>query len=128
MSPRLSTERTAAALVFVKPERLRAPSLSAHAQARDLKIMSVTSMTVGIDVAKAHTDVCVLEPKSGAQRVTNDPEAHSALAALLRRADVGWVVSVSHRGCLAVLACPLRPAGLPVAVVNPRQAADFAKS
>src|SRR6218665_2760655 len=128
MSPRLSTERTAAALVFVKPERLRAPSLSAHAQARDLKIMSVTSMTVGIDVAKAHIDVCVLEPKSGAQRFTNDAEGHSALAALLQPLDVGVVVMEATGGYEVALACALQAAGLPVAVLNPRQARDFAKS
>ena len=42
-------------LVFLKPERLRAPSRpSAHSQARDLKTMSVTSVVVGIDVGGHH--------------------------------------------------------------------------
>ena len=38
--------------------------------------MSVTSVTVGIDVAKAHVDVCVLGAKSSAQRFDNDAEGH----------------------------------------------------
>src|SRR6218665_1460 len=90
--------------------------------------MSVTSMTVGIDVAKVHIDVCVLEPKSGAQRFTNDAEGHSALAALLQPLDVGLVVMEATGGSEVALACALQAAGLPVAVLNPRQARDFAKS
>ena len=47
-------------LVFLKPERLGAPAWpSAHAQARDPKTMSASSVVVGIDVAKAHVDVAV---------------------------------------------------------------------
>jgi len=115
-------------LIFVKPERLRAPSISAHAQERDLKIMSVSSVTVGIDVAKAHIDVCVLGAKSQAQRFANDAQGHSALAALLQPLDVGLVVMEATGGYEAALACALQATGLPVAVVNPRQARDFAKS
>ena len=51
----MSKERTVAALVFMKPERLRARYSSAHAQAGDPKIMSATSVVMGIDVAKAST-------------------------------------------------------------------------
>jgi transposase len=52
-------------LVFFKPERLRAPLASAHGQGRDPKAMSALSVTVGIDVAKAHVDVAVLGAKLG---------------------------------------------------------------
>ncbi|GAP39070.1 mobile element protein [Piscinibacter sakaiensis] len=59
-------------LVFLKPERLRAPVCpSAHAQARDPKTMSASSVVVGIDVAKAHVDVAVLGAKIDAQRFDN---------------------------------------------------------
>ena len=90
--------------------------------------MSVTSVTVGIDVAKAHVDVCVLGAKSSAQRFDNDDEGHSALAAALQPLDVGLVVMEATGGYEAALACALQATGLPVAVINPRQARDFAKS
>jgi len=90
--------------------------------------MSVSSVTVGIDVAKAHVDVCVLGAKSDAQRLNNDADGHSALAAMLQPLGVGLVVLEATGGYEAALACALQAAGLPVAVVNPRQARDFARS
>ena len=90
--------------------------------------MSASSVTVGIDVAKAHVDVCVLGAQSDAQRLDNDAEGHSALAAALQPFGVGLVVMEATGGYEAALACALQAAGLPVAVVNPRQARDFAKS
>jgi transposase len=116
-------------LVFLKPERLRVPAVaSAHAQARDLKTMSASSVVVGIDVAKAHVDVSVLGAQFDAQRFDNETQAHSALAAALRSLDVALVVMEATGGYETELACALQAAGLPVAVVNPRQARDFARS
>ncbi|RMX08946.1 IS110 family transposase [Corticibacter populi] len=86
--------------------------------------MSASSVTVGIDVAKAHVDVCVLGAKSDAQRLNNDAEGHSALVASLLPLGVGLVVMEATGGYEAALACALQAAG----VVNPRQARDFAKS
>jgi transposase len=121
--------RTITVLVNLKPERLRAPVRPrAHSQARDLLTMSVTSVVVGIDVAKAHVDVAVLGAKLQAQRFDNEAEAHSALAAALKPLGVALVVMEATGGYEAALACALQAAGLPVAVVNPRQARDFAKS
>lgn len=37
--------------------------------------MSALSVTVGIDVAKAHVDVCVLGTHSDVQRFANDVDA-----------------------------------------------------
>lgn len=90
--------------------------------------MSVSSVTVGIDVAKAHVDVWVLGASSAAQRLVNDAEGHSALAAMLQPLGVSLVVMEATGGYEAALACALQAAGLPVAVVNARQARDFAKS
>jgi transposase len=90
--------------------------------------MSVTSVVVGIDVAKAHVDVAVLGAELEAQRFDNEAEAHSALAAALKPLGVGLVVLEATGGYEAALACALQAASLPVAVVNPRQARDFAKS
>ena len=90
--------------------------------------MSVLSVTVGIDVAKAHVDVCVLGVASGVQRFANDADGHSALAAALLPLVAGLVVMEATGGYEAALACALQASGLPVAVLNPRQARDFARS
>ena len=90
--------------------------------------MSASSVVVGIDVAKAHVDVAVLGAKLDAQRFDNEPEAHSVLAAAIKPLGVALVVMEATGGYEAALACVLQAAGLPVAVVNPRQARDFAKS
>lgn len=80
-------------LVFFKPERLRAPTWpSAHAQAKDPKTVSASSVVVGIDMARAHVDVSVLGAKFGAQRFDKQAEAQSALTTALKLLDVALVV------------------------------------
>jgi transposase len=120
--------RTVSVLVFLKPERLRAPCSSAHTQAWEPKTMSATSVVVGIDVAKAYVDVAVLGGEFVAQRFENEAEGHSALAGALQPLDVALVVMEATGGYEAALACALQATGLPVAVVNPKQARDFAKA
>lgn len=93
--------------------------------------MSVSSsVVVGIDVAKAHVDVAVLggELKFEPQRFQNEIEGHTALAEALSSLEVTLVLMEATGGYEAALACALQAVGLPVAVVNPRQARDFAKS
>ena len=90
--------------------------------------MSATLVVVGIDVAKAQVDVAVLGARLEAQRFDNEAEGHSALAAALVPLGVALVVMEATGGYEAALACALQAAGLPVAVVNPKQARDFAKS
>jgi transposase len=101
---------------------------SAHAQARDPKTMSASSVVVGIDVAKAHVDVWVLGAQFDTQRLDNEADAHSALAAALQPLSVALVVMEATGGYEVALACALQAAGLPVAVVNPKHARDFARS
>ena len=90
--------------------------------------MSALSVTVGIDVAKAHVDVCVLGTHSDVQRFANDVDGHCALTAALLPLGTGLVVMEATGGYEAALACALQASGLPVAVLNPRQARDFARS
>lgn len=90
--------------------------------------MSASSVVVGIDVAKAHVDVAVLGAQFDAQRFDNEAEAHSALAAALKPLGVALVVMEATGGYETALACALQAAALPVAVINPKQARDFAKS
>jgi transposase len=123
----MSKGRTDAALVFLKPERLRAPGSSAQAQAGDAKTMSGTSVVVGIDVAKAHVDCAVLGTEFAARQFANDIDGHSALAAALQPLGVALVVMEATGGYESAVACALQAAGFAVAVVNPKQARDFAK-
>lgn len=90
--------------------------------------MSISSVTVGIDVAKAHLDVCVQGTDLTAHRVVNGVEGFAEIATLLQPHAVSLVVMEATGGYEAALACALQAAGLPVAVINPRQARDFAKS
>jgi len=116
-----------AALVFLKPERLRAPPSSAHAQVWDGKTMSGNSVVVGIDVAKGHIDCAVLGAPLESRRFANDSNGHSALMAALQPLGVSLVVMEATGGYEMAVACALQAAGLAVAVVNPKQARDFAK-
>jgi transposase len=90
--------------------------------------MSATSVVVGIDVAKGHVDVAVLGARIGVERFSNDAEGQTALASALEPLGVQLVVMEATGGYEAALACALQGAGLPVAVVNPKQARDFARS
>jgi transposase len=90
--------------------------------------MSESSVVVGIDVAKAHVDVTVLGASVPATRFDNESEGHTALLALLQPLGVQLVAMEATGGYEAAVACALQAAGLPVAVVNPRQARDFAKA
>lgn len=90
--------------------------------------MSVSSVVVGIDVAKAHVDVAVLGARLESRQFDNQAEGHSALAAALKPLGVSLVVMEATGGYEAELACALQAASLPVVVINPRQARDFAKA
>jgi transposase len=86
------------------------------------------SAVVGIDVAKAYVDVEVIGAKLEAERFANEVEGHSALAAALQPMGVQLVVMEATGGYEVALACALQAAGLAVAVLNPKQVHDFAKS
>lgn len=86
-----------------------------------------TVVVVGIDVAKAHLDVAAIGRRFKARRTANDPEGHAALAKTLARLCPALVVMEASGGYENAAACALQAAGLAVAVVNPRQARDFAR-
>lgn len=82
---------------------------------------------IGIDVSKAHLDVHSL-PSSEAWQADNTPAGIIALVDKLLLCKPRLVVMEATGGLEIPLACALMEAGLPVAVVNPRQARDFAKA
>jgi transposase len=86
-----------------------------------------TSENVGIDVSKAHLDVAVL-PSQERWQVDNTVEGIEQLVEKLGGMKPTLIVMEATGGFEVAAASTLAAAGLPVAVINPRQARDFAKS
>ena len=114
--------------VFLEPERLSETgswNRSSHKKGWDKKDMS-EAMFIGIDVSKD-----TLEVASSAQaswQASNDTVGIEALSTqLLAIAPVLVVLEVTG-GYEFEAACGLQAVGLNVAVVNPRQAGDFARA
>ena len=82
---------------------------------------------VGIDVSKAWVDVAV-RPTGEAWRVNQDQEGGEALVLRLQAMSPQCIVMEATGGYEAPIVAALGAAGLPVAVVNPRQVRDFARS
>ena len=84
-------------------------------------------MFAGIDVAKDRLDVH-LRPTGEAFTVARDGEGIEALAARLQALQPELVALEATGGFETVVAAGLAAAGLPLAVVNPRQIRDFARA
>jgi len=82
---------------------------------------------VGIDVAKDRLDVHV-RPGGEAFMVARDHEGLSSLVERLRGLAPALVVLEATGGFEVTAAAALSSAGLPLAVVNPRQIRDFARA
>jgi len=82
---------------------------------------------VGIDVSKAHLDVHVL-PTGDSFRVSHDDDGLVTLIERLRPVAPVVLVLEATGGYDVTAAATLASAGLPVAVVNPRQIRDFARA
>jgi transposase len=86
-----------------------------------------SSVFVGIDVAKRHLDVHIL-PNNVASRYTNSSAGISALVKMLHKHHPELVVLEATGKLELPAATALNAAGIPVAIVNPRQVRDFAKA
>jgi transposase len=84
-------------------------------------------MFVGIDVSKDRLDVHV-RPAGDAFAVARDGEGLAQVLERLRGLRVELVVVEATGGYETVVAAALASAGLPLAVVNPRQIRDFARA
>jgi transposase len=82
---------------------------------------------IGIDVSKHRLDVHVL-PSDDAFAVARDGEGLAALVERLGKLDPHLVVLEATGGFELTVAAALVAAGLPLAVVNPRQIRDFARA
>jgi transposase len=87
----------------------------------------MAAVWVGIDVSQEWLDVAIW-PGAEAFRVSNEAAAVAALAVRLGALQPRAVVLEATGGPEALAAGELHAAGLPVAVVNPRQAREFARS
>lgn len=81
----------------------------------------------GLDVAKDKLDLAV-EPGGFVGSFTYDPPGLDGLLRSLRERAVSMVVLEATGGLEVRVAAELAGAGVPVAVVNPRQVRDFARS
>jgi transposase len=82
---------------------------------------------VGIDVAKARLDIA-LRPTGERWAVTNDDAGIAVLVPRLQQIAPQLIVLEATGSYQRAVVAALAAAGLPVAVVNPRQARDFAKA
>lgn len=89
--------------------------------------MEATPVFIGIDVSKAQLDMA--ERPSGERAVMpHTEESITTLVERLRHRQPACLVLEATGGLEVPLASALAVAGIPVAVVNPRQVRDFAKA
>lgn len=82
---------------------------------------------VGIDISKAHLDIAI-RPTNARWQVDNQEPGIAALVDKLKQLKPALIVLEATGGLEMAVTAALASAGLPVAVVNPRQVRDFAKS
>lgn len=82
---------------------------------------------VGIDVSKDALDICV-QPVTKALHVAYDEAGVDQVVAHLQEVEPTLIVIEATGGLEVRVATTLASKGLPVAVINPRQARDFAKA
>jgi transposase len=90
-------------------------------------MMSAPQCFVGIDVAKAQLDIA-LRPTGERWAVGNDDAGIAALVERLQALQPTLIVLEATGGYQRGVVAALAATGLPVVVVNPRQARDFAKA
>ena len=78
---------------------------------------------IGIDVSKATWDVCIAPPGQ-ALHVTYDEVGISQIVERLKEISPALIVLEAAGGLEVRVASEMASAGLPVAVINPRQARD----
>src|SRR6266850_4279610 len=89
--------------------------------------MSATPCFVGIDVAKAQLDIA-LRPSGERWAVSNDARGVATLVDRVQPLHPPRMVLEATGGLERAATSALAAAGLPVVVVNPRQARDVAKA
>jgi transposase len=89
--------------------------------------MTEAAVFVGIDISKTRLDVA-LRPTGSAFTVPYDETGITTVVQRLRTLSPAGIVLEATGGLEVLLSGALATAGLPVAVVNPRQVRDFARA
>lgn len=92
-----------------------------------MRIQDDKELFVGIDVSKHQLDVSI-RPTGDEFQVGNDDEGITELVDRMKRLSPFLIVVEATGGYETAVASALGIAGLSLAIVNPRQARDFAKS
>ncbi len=122
----LQSEHAVAGGADLRPTRVESPAITAPDRTwSDAPL--VAECWVGIDVAKAHLDVAIW-PTQERLRVTRDEAGMAELIAWLRPQAPALIVLEATGGLETLIAGMLIEAQFPTAVINPRQARDFAKA
>jgi transposase len=100
---------------------------SPHLQGRVMERLAAAPAFVGIDVSKDRPDVHVC-PSGEAFAVLRDGKGLEPLGNTLRKLGPALIVLEATGGFEITVAAALASAGLPLAVVNPRQIRDFARA
>lgn len=82
---------------------------------------------VGIDISKARLDIAT-RPTNAGWQVDNNEEGIASLVDKLKQLEPALIILEATGGYETAVTAALASGGLPVAVVNPRQVRDFAKS
>ena len=100
---------------------------SPHSQGRVMEQPATSPSFVGIDVSKDRLDVHV-RPSGQTSAVARDGKGLEQLTNDLRNLTPALIVLEATGGFEITVAAALASAGLPLAVVNPRQIRDFARA
>src|SRR5919107_2111585 len=109
------------------PNSRQGRTASPHSQGRVMEQPSTVPSFVGIDVSKDRLDVH-LRPSGQAFAIARDSKALERLVSDLRALAPALIVLEATGGFELTVAAALAGAGLPLAVVNPRQIRDFARA
>lgn len=85
------------------------------------------SLCIGIDVSKMSLDIAANQ-QIAPFTVSNDIDGFDTIITELKRHSIALVLMEATGGLEAAVACSLQAEGFDVAVINPRQARDFARS
>jgi transposase len=109
------------------PNSRQGRTASPHSQGRVMEQPATTPSFIGIDVSKDRLDVHV-RPSGQAFAIARDSKDLEPLVSDLRALAPALIVLEATGGFELTVAAALAGAGLPLAVVNPRQIRDFARA
>ena len=96
-------------------------------EGRAISTINDSQTFAGIDISAARLDVAVL-PQNQGQQFNNDGPGLSQLVAFLESLSPSGVVLEATGGLETAVAAALELADIPAAIINPRQARDFARA